>query len=109
MTDTQTLIVLPCLLQKLFLKLAHDDSGHKGVDCTMSKLYGIAYWIGMGRRVQDPCKFCVKCQLCKAFPISSDGNRFLLMAQDYLFKRPFAMPMPVDQRIVQTLRDEVFT
>ena len=66
MTNSHLLIVVPCSLQKLFLKLAHDDSRHQGLDCTMSKLSGMAYWIGMGRRVADHCKFCVKCQLCKA-------------------------------------------
>ena len=29
MTDNQLLIVVPHSLQKLFLKLAHDDSGHR--------------------------------------------------------------------------------
>ena len=66
MTDSQLLIVVPHSLQKPFLKLAHDDSGHQGVDRTMSKLSSMAYWIGMGRRPVDHCKFCVKCQLCKA-------------------------------------------
>jgi len=66
MIDSQLLIVVPCSLQELFLKLAHEDSGHQGVDCTMSKLSSMAYWIGMGKRVADQCKFCVKCQMCKA-------------------------------------------
>ena len=42
MTNSQLLlIVVPSSLQKLFLKLAHDDS--QGVDRTMSKLSGMAY------------------------------------------------------------------
>ena len=65
MTDSKLLIVVPYSLQNLFLKLAHDDSGHQGVDRTMSKLSDMVYWIGMGRKVADYCKFCVKCQYCK--------------------------------------------
>ena len=59
--DSKLLIVVPYSLQKLFLKLAHDNSGPRGVNCTMSKLSDMAYWIGMGRKVADHCKFCVKC------------------------------------------------
>ena len=88
MTDTHLLVVVPCSLQKLFLELAHDNSGHQGADCTVSKLSDIAYWIGMGRRVADHCKFCVKCQMCRApapkmclrflpLPILVSGSRLL--------------------------------
>ena len=58
-------VVVHYSLQNLFLKLAHDDSGLQGVDHTMSKLSDMVYWIGMGRKVADYCKFCVKCQYCK--------------------------------------------
>ena len=137
MTDSKLLIVVPHSLQKLFLKLAHDDSGHQGVDRTISKLSDMAYWIGMGRRVADHCKFCVKCQFCKApapkpvplqpviatrpwemvamdvlkVPVSTNGNRYLSVAQDYFSEWPFAKAMPDQkaERIVQILRDEVFT
>ena len=137
MIDSQLLIVVPCSLQELFLKLAHEDSGHQGIDRTMSKLSGMAYWIGMRKRVADQCKFCVKCQMCKApapkpaplqpvlatrpwemvavdvlkVPVSTNGNRYLLVAQDYFSKWPFAMAMPdqTAERIVRILRDEVFT
>jgi len=72
----------------------------------MSKLFGMAYWIGMGRRVADHCKFYEKCQLCKALApkpaslqpllatrpwemvavdvlkvsLSTNGNQYLLVA-----------------------------
>ena len=137
MTDSKLLIVVPYSLQNLFLKLAHDDSGHQGVDHTMSKLSDMVYWIGMGRKVADYCKFCVKCQYCKAsapkpvplqpviatrpwemvavdvlkVPVSTNGNQYLLVVQDYFSKWPFAKAMPDQkaERIVQILRDEVFT
>ena len=137
MTNSKLLIVVPYSLQNLFLKLAHDDSGHQGVDRTMSKLSDMVYWIGMGRKVADYCKFCVKCQYCKAsapkpvplqpviatrpwemvavdvlkVPVSTNGNQYLLVVQDYFSKWPFAKAMPDQkaERIVQILRDEVFT
>ena len=116
MTDSQLLLVVPSSLHKLFLQLAHDDFGYQGVDRTMSKLSSMAYWIGMGRRVADHCKFCVKCQYCKSpapkpaplqpvlatrpwemvavdilkVPVSTNGNQYLLVAQDYFSKWPFA-------------------
>ena len=46
MTDNKLLIVVPYSLQKLFLKLTHDDSGHQGVDRTMSKLSDMVEWEG---------------------------------------------------------------
>ena len=132
MTDTHLLVVVPCSLQKLFLELAHENSGHQGADRTMSKLSDIAYWIGIERRVADHCKFCVKCQICKApapkpvlatrpremvavyvlkVPASTKGNQYLSVAQDYFSNWPFATPMPDQtvERIVRILRDEVFT
>ena len=91
----------------------------------------------MGRRVTDHCKFCVKHQFCKVsapkpvslqpviatrpwemvavdvvkVPVSTNGNRYLLVAQDYFSKWPFAKAMPDQkaERIVQILRDEMFT
>ena len=44
-------------------------------------------------------------------PMSNKGNQYLLVAQDYYTKWPFAKPMPDQkaERIVQILKDEVFT
>ena len=46
-------------------------------------------------------------------PVSTNGNRYLLVAEDYFSKWPFAMAMPdhaqTAERIVQILRDKVFT
>ena len=131
------LIVVPQSLQKTFLRLAHDESGHQGIDRTLSRLLDIAYWVGISKSVVRHCTFCVKCQLSKApltnpaplqpiiatqpwemvavdvlkVPTSTKGNQYLLVVQDYFSKWPFAFPMP-DQKaetIVQILRDNVFT
>jgi len=44
-------------------------------------------------------------------PMSTRGNQYLLVTQDYFSKWPFAKPMPDQkaERIVQILKDEVFT
>ena len=45
------------------------------------------------------------------FPMSSKGNQYLLVAQDYFSKWPFAIALP-DQKaatIVRVLQDQVFT
>ena len=44
-------------------------------------------------------------------PVSTNGNQYLLVAQDYFSKWLFAMAMPdqTAERIVKVLRDEVFT
>ena len=71
MTDAKHLIIVPHSLQQLFLKLAHEDSGHQGVERTLSRLSDVAYWVGMAKSVSHHCKVCVKCQLSKALPPKS--------------------------------------
>jgi len=135
--EDRLLIVVPQSQRKLFLTFAHDDSGHQGTDWTMARLSERAYWVGMGRDVADHCRHCAKCQIAKAprnkpaplqpviacrpwemvavdilkVPMSTQGNQYLLVAQDYLSKWPFAKPIPDQKadRIVQIPRDGVFT
>ena len=91
----------------------------------------------MAKSTTHHCKVCIKCQISKAtlprpaplqpilttrpwemvrvdvlkVPMSNKGNQYLLAAQDYYTKWPFAKPMPDQkaERIVQILKDEVFT
>ena len=44
-------------------------------------------------------------------PRSAEGNQYLLVVQDYFSKWPFARAFPdqIAERIVQVLRDDVFT
>ena len=44
-------------------------------------------------------------------PISLQGNEYILVAQDYFSKWPFAVPMPDQkaERIVRILKDQLFT
>ena len=83
------------------------------------------------------CSYCTKCQLTKSLPnqpaplqpaiasrpwelvavdilnvpMSHQGNQYILVAQDYFSKWPFAQVMPDQkaERIVRILCDQVFT
>ena len=62
MTDAKHLIIVPHSLQQLFLKLAHEDSGHQGVERTLSRLSDVAYWVDMAKSASHHCKVCM-CQV----------------------------------------------
>ena len=108
MTEEKLLIVVPKSQQKTFLTIAHDDSEHQGIDCTMARLSETAYWVGMGEDVVCHCTHCFKCQIAKApaqapaplqpvtaskpwklvavdilkVPMSAEGNQYPIV-QDY--------------------------
>ena len=91
----------------------------------------------MARDVAQYCNHCIKCQTTKGrpgvpaplqpviasrpwelvaidvlkVPMSLQGNEYILVAQDYFSKWPLAVPMPDQKakRIVQILKDQVFT
>ena len=67
MTD-KYLTVISQSLQKTFLRWAHDESGHQGIDWTLSRLLDIAYWVDMSKSMVRHCTFCVKYQRSKAPP-----------------------------------------
>ena len=136
MAEEKLLIVVPKSQRKTFLTIAHDDSGHQGIDRTMARLSEMAYWVGMGKDVAHYCTHCFTCQVNKApeqtpaplqpviatkpwelvavdilkVPMSAEGNQFILVIQDYFSKWPFARALPDQkaERIVQILRDDVF-
>ena len=136
-SEEKLLIVAPSSLRKKFLHMAHDAAGHQGTDKTIARLSDFTYWVGMAKDAGHYCSHCVICQKVKAptrppaplqpivtrrpwemvgvdilkVPMSSKGNQYLLVAQDYFSKWPFAIALP-DQKaatIVQVLRDHVFT
>ena len=137
MTEEKFLIVVPASLRKLFLSTAHDKAGHQGSDRTMSQLSHMAYWVGMAKDTIRYCSLCSTCQISKSLPTqpaplqpivasrpwelvavdilkvpqSAKGNQYILVAQDYFSKWPFAQSMPDQkaERIVKILRDQVFT
>ena len=137
MSQEKLLLVVPTSLQRQFLRTAHDKAGHQGTDRKMARLSEIAYWVGIAKDVGYYCNHCTTCQITKApasqpaplqpivasqpwemvavdilkVPMSSRGNQYLLVIQDYFSKWPFAIPLPDQkaERIVQALKDQVFT
>ena len=106
-------------------------------DKTLARLLDFTYWIGIAKDASHYCTNCITCQMVKVparppaslqpivtsrpwelvavdilkVPMSSRGNQYLLVAQDYFSKWPFAIALP-DQKtatIVTALRDQVFT
>ena len=114
--------ILPPKLRPQALKETHDTpaAGHFGKSKTMSKLRQEAYWVNMGKDVDQYCNRCVKCQQSKPpmppraelqnvpigrpwqmlavdileVPISTCNNRYLLVIQDYFTKWVEAIPLP---------------
>ena len=114
--------LLPQALQQDALYQAHNTpgSGHQGQDRTLQKLRLIAYWVGMSSDVAKHYLKCITCQQAKLptpnkaplvslpvgrpwemlavdvleVPLSSHGNRYLLVMQDYFTKWAEAFPMP---------------
>ena len=136
MLQEKLLIVIPSSLRKQFLLTAHDKAGHQETNRTMARLSEIAYWVGMGKDIGYYCSQCMTCQITKAppnqpaplqpimasrpweliavdilkVPMSSRGNQYLFVIQDYFSKWPFAILLPDQkaERIVRALKDQVF-
>ena len=121
--EEKLLIVAPATLHKKFLHIAHDAAGHQGTDKTLARLLDFTYWVGIAKDASHYCTNCITCQMVKAparppaplqpivtsrpwelvavdilkVPMSSRGNQYLLVAQDYFSKWPFAIALP-DQK-----------
>ncbi|KAL5502479.1 hypothetical protein EMCRGX_G009263 [Ephydatia muelleri] len=109
-------------LQPTALKANHDiiSSGHQGVEKNLQRLKRTAYWIGIAKDTELYCRSCMVCQRSKLpmptpvpmtnipighpwqmlavdvlqVPVSSRGNCYLLVLQDYFTKWAEAIPMP---------------
>eukprot|EP00731_Ephydatia_muelleri_P035282 Em0111g7a len=121
-TVTVPELTLEDVAQEQALKANHDiiSSGHQGVEKTLQRLKRTAYWIGMAKDTELCCRSCMVCQRSKLpmltpvpmtnipighpwqmlavdvlqVPVSSRGNRYLLVIQDYFTKWAEAIPMP---------------
>lgn len=120
--NTVTVPVIPSCMQQQLLHQCHDSpaAGHQGVDKTMEHLRGEGYWVNMHQHVERYCRECTKCQKSKlpqpsrapltsipigkpwqmvaidilTVPLSSNGNKYLLVVQDYFTKWADAIPLP---------------
>ena len=121
-SELTTVSVLPHALQQDALYQTHNipGAGHQGHDKTLQKLRLSAYWVGMSSDVAEHCMKCTVCQQAKLptpvkaplmslpmgspwemlvvdvleIPLSLNGNRYLLVVQDYFTKWAEAFPMP---------------
>ena len=107
-------------MKSFFLNQCHDiPSGHHGFQKTLSRLQSQVYWVGMASDAQAYCESCDKCHSSKdslppripltnmpiggpwemvamdilKLPISSKGNQYLLVVQDYFTKWLEAVPL----------------
>lgn len=113
--STQLIPVIGSQLRQKILRLYHDEpsAGHNGADKTYARLRTEVYWPYMRTDVLNHCKQCAPCQQAKLqsvkpplknipigkpwstvavdileVPISKQGNRYLIVYQDYFTKWP---------------------
>ena len=118
-------IVLPKQYRYSVMEIAHDKSGHLGIQKTKDRVTQHFYWPNINHDIRDHCITCEQCQfLSKSkqpkallrplpivdipfkrigvdikgpLPISEQGNRYILVVCDYSTRYPEAIPMP-DQK-----------
>ena len=116
--------VIPNGLRHSVMMEAHGSvsSGHFGTKKTLQRLRKCGYWVGMRRDVQEWCRVCEACMAKKGpqhapqaplqivgvgapmervavdiagpFPVSSSGNRYIIVVIDYFSKWPEVFPVP---------------
>ena len=125
-----TVPILPKSLQRQALQQCHDSpvAGHQGFNKTLELLRKEAYWVNMISDVESYCRQCQKCQQSKlpspsrapltstpigkpwqmvavdilSVPVSANGNKCLLVVQDYFTKWADAIPLPNQKAITIT-------
>ena len=114
-----SVVIVPEKMKREYLECAHDEAGHQGVERTLDRLKRMAYWVGMTVSVNEYVNSCEKCQKVKLplptrapllntpwgrplqmmqvdvleIPLSSKGNRYLLVIEDSFSKWLEAYPM----------------
>lgn len=133
--------VIPKSLRGATLTEAHGSvaAGHLGTKKTLQRLRERGYWVNMRRDVQEWCRVCDVCAAKKGppqapqaplqivrvgapmervavdvagpFPVSSSGNRYIVVVIDYFTKWPeaFAVPNQEAATVARVLVDEFFS
>ena len=139
--SSQLLTIAPRSQREDILAEVHGSvsSGHFGIKKTLLRLRKRFYWISMRRDVVEWCRVCTTCAAKKGphrtsraplqimnvgspmervaidvagpLPISSAGNRFILVVMDYFTKWPeaYAIPNQEATTIAQVLVNEFFS
>jgi hypothetical protein len=115
-SEFKTRIVIPTTMREEMLQKFHDDisAGHFGFARTLERISKRFYWPGMAQDVLQYCRACIQCQTRKSipnkpaglmmyiqvdqpfekvgidllgpFPVSRYGNKYIIVAVDYLTK-----------------------
>ena len=113
--------LIPHTMREEALRSCHSapGAGHQGVEKTLARLRQEALWPNMHNDVKEFCKNCVLCQRSKLpnptpapltsmpigrswemiavdileVPMSTNGNRYLMVVQDYFTKWAEAIPL----------------
>lgn len=135
------LVVVPRSKREEIMAESHGSvsSGHFGTKKTLCRLRERFYWVGMRRDVTEWCRTCEVCAAKKGpprapqgplqihnagapmervaidivgpFPVSSSGNRYILVAMDYFTKWPeaYAIPNQEATTVAQVLVEQFFS
>ena len=132
-------VVIPASLRHEILVACHDDptAGHLGIFKTYEKVRSRYYWNGMYKDIEHWCKSCIDCAMKKIprgkhkapllpipvdgafdrvamdilgpFPVSHDGNRYIIVFSDYYTRWPeaFALPSVEAPRLAELIVNEI--
>ena len=129
-------IVLPQQYREHVIEVAHDKTGHLGVQKTQDRITQHFYWPGLNQQVRRHCQVCEQCQylsknkqgqkqplqplpiidipfkrigidIAGPLPVTEDGNKYLLVICDYATRYPEAIPMP--DQTAKTLAQALIT
>ncbi|KAG1394361.1 hypothetical protein G6F60_010905 [Rhizopus arrhizus] len=115
-------VVVPPVLRSAFLYAVHDDvtSGHLGREKTLDKALSSGWWPSIRKDTIDYVKGCERCQIHKMpthkyrelksiqvslpgeiwaadiayMPLSTRGNKYILVFMEYLTKWVITVPLP---------------
>ena len=132
-------VVIPASLRHEILVACHDDptAAHLGIFKTYEKVRSRYYWNGMYKDIEHWCKSCIDCAMKKIprgkhkapllpipvdgafdrvamdilgpFPVSHDGNRYIIVFSDYYTRWPeaFALPSVEAPRLAELIVNEI--
>jgi hypothetical protein len=140
-TENRDLFVVPYGMRDMIQRLAHDNtlSGHYGMDHTLQRVRRYFFWPGMRKDIEDHVRACSACNRSKhlrrkyraplqefttgapmekvhmdimgPFPLSTKGNRYLLVIVDQFTKwiEAVALPDQTAEMVAKATVDNFFS